>query len=213
MTLPDYPAPLTSAFCLLVASTASLAASPFLDDPGRVPIPIESPTPAAFSVCHSHSCQKVTNTGLTTEEWRQVRQIFIPSAKSAEAERRQIGEAIAYLERTVGRKIGTDKDRARNFSWHFGSGGSQLDCIDESTNSTTYMTLMANDGLLQWHRVSETETRGFVLFGWPHTTAVIQEKRNGNQWAVDSWFYDNGQEPAILPLSVWADGWEPEDSR
>jgi len=85
-----------------------------------------------------------------------------------------------------------------------------MDCIDESSNTTTYMAMMQKDGLLRWHRVVDTKTRGYFIFGWPHTTAVIKEKKTGRSWAVDSWFYDNGIPPAILPIAKWSDGWEPE---
>ena len=49
----------------------------------------------------------------------------------------------------------------------------QMDCIDESTNSTTYLRILAGAGLLRWHRVEARVTRGFFIFGWPHTTRDI----------------------------------------
>jgi hypothetical protein len=85
-----------------------------------------------------------------------------------------------------------------------------MDCVDESTNTTTYLRMMQLDGLLHWHKVEDRKTRGFLIFGgWPHTTAVISEKQGKKKWAVDSWFYDNGVPPAILPLKKWSDGWKP----
>jgi len=29
-------------------------------------------------------------------------------------------------------------------------------------------------------------------------------------WVVDSWFRDNGEDPDILDLQTWKDGWKPE---
>jgi hypothetical protein len=63
-------------------------------------------------------------------------------------------------------------------------------------------------GLLRWHRVADRATR-WSLFSWPHTTAVIEERADLRQWAVDSWFLDNGEPPFVLPLQVWRDGWKP----
>ena len=31
-----------------------------------------------------------------------------------------------------------------------------------------------------------------------------------NEYAVDSWFEDNGKPPHIILLSTWRSGWEPE---
>jgi hypothetical protein len=91
--------------------------------------------------------------------------------------------------------------------------GNQLDCVDESTNSTTYLRMMERDGLLRYHRVGSRAARarsgGFII-GWPHFTAVIEEIASGEKWAVDSWFRNNGEPPEVVPLSLWRTGWEPE---
>mgnify|MGYP006950043666 CR=1 FL=1 len=52
---------------------------------------------------------------------------------------------------------------------------------------------------------------GFIIFGWPHTTAVVEEVASGERWAVDSWFHDNGVAPEILELPRWKAGWSPDD--
>jgi hypothetical protein len=63
---------------------------------------------------------------------------------------------------------------------------------------------------MRHHRVDQRATRGWFILGWPHTTAVVSETGSDVQWAVDSWFLDNGEPPFILPLDVWRNGWEPE---
>ena len=65
---------------------------------------------------------------------------------------------------------------------------------------------------MRWHTVEDRATRGWFFRGWPHTTAVIRDKRSGQLYAVDSWFLDNGKPPFILPLEKWKDGWDPEDA-
>ena len=113
------------------------------------------------------------------------------------------------MEVLVGGKIDTSNEKGGNLQG-LSSGGNQFDCIDESTNTTTYLTMMEQDGLLRWHKVEERKTRNlFFIGGWPHTTAVISEKESGQRWAVDSWFYDNGVPPAVLPLEQWSNGWKP----
>lgn len=111
------------------------------------------------------------------------------------------------MEALIGPLTGTSNDRGRNFQG-VGTDG-QMDCIDESTNTTSYLTMLVQDGLVTRHSVQDRVTRGFFIFGWPHTTAVIRDNESGERFAVDSWFLDSGEPPFILPLQVWRDGWEP----
>lgn len=171
---------------------------------------VERPSPSAFSVCYKHSCNQVDVIGLSAAQWRDVQSMFAEPAVSAAEERERIARALAYLERAVGPLTHTEHDKRGNIEGFMGDSN-QLDCIDESSNSTTYLTLLETDGLLHWYRTDERSTRGFLIFGWPHTTATIRDRRTGERWAVDSWFHDNGQPPEILPLAKWRDGWSPPD--
>lgn len=168
---------------------------------------ITDPAPGRFSVCSEHTCHKITQVSLAPAQWQQVRDQFSPPAESAADERTRIARAIALMETLVGPLAGTANDKGRNFKG-VGTEG-QMDCIDESTNTTSYLTMMAQDGLITHHSVEDRVTRGYVIFGWPHTTAVIRDNESGERYAVDSWFLDNGEPPFILPLQVWHDGWEP----
>jgi hypothetical protein len=171
------------------------------------------PSLNAFPVCYKHTCEKVATVSLNPNEWDEIRSIFQPGANSPKNERLLIKKAIAKLEVIVGKKVNTLSDKGKNMDGMFVHDGYQMDCIDESSNTTTYLALMQKDGLLKWHTVQPTKTRGFFIFGLPHTTAVIKEKQSKNKWAVDSWFHDNGVEPEILPVSIWSDGWDPEDEK
>ena len=168
-----------------------------------------TPTPQAFSICFDHSCKSVAQLSLSSDQWQDIRKQFQPSANKAERERKQIQAAIAKLEQLIGSMTGTSNDKGANLAG-MSAPGSQMDCIDESTNSTTYLTMMQQDGLLKWHQIKDRKTRGFFIFGWPHTTAIIEEVNQSKAWAVDSWFHDNGIAPEIVPLAQWKSGWEPE---
>ncbi len=163
---------------------------------------ITDPRPARFSVCYGHSCAQVQQVALPAEQWREVAALFRPPSPEAADERRRIARAIARLETLVGTLTGTDKDKGGNWDGWL-SGGSQMDCIDESTNTTSYLRMLARDGLLRWHTVEDRATRGWFLFGWPHTTAVIRDTRSDRLYAVDAWFHDNGQPPVIQSLDDW----------
>ncbi|MGH8719878.1 MAG: hypothetical protein ACREV0_13220 [Burkholderiales bacterium] len=159
-----------------------------------------------FSVCYGHGCASVASIALTTSEWQTIRELF-SETQDAPAEREQLAQAIGAIEKLVGEKTGTASDRGGT---GITSSPGQMDCIDESMNSTTYLTMLARDGLLLWHVIEERATRGWLILGWPHTTAVIRERASGEKFAVDSWFFDNGTPPAIVPLQEWKRGWTPK---
>ncbi len=168
-----------------------------------------NPTPDSFSVCHGYGCREVEQIGLTVAQWQEIQAIFEPAPESPEQERRAIARAIARFEQRVGPLTGTQNDKGRTFGAT--PGLDQMDCIDESSNSTSYLQILQQAGLLRWHQVSDRVSRGFFLFGWPHTTAVISERdAPERKWVVDSWFHPNGDEPEIVPLEIWKSGWEPQ---
>ncbi|MBI3570493.1 MAG: hypothetical protein HY082_05255 [Gammaproteobacteria bacterium] len=165
------------------------------------------PTPQHIPVCSGYGCRIIDIVSLSDVEWRAVRALFNPRAPSAADERQKIARAIALIERFVGPKTDTAHDKGGTFPGLFEDG--QMDCIDESTNTTFYLRLLVADGLIRWHNVGPDATRGYFLFGWPHTTATVREKSSGDEYVVDSWFFDNGAEPVIIPLKQWRDGWNP----
>lgn len=168
---------------------------------------ITEPTPAAYSLCYDHGCASLATLSLTPGQWASVRRLFRGPVPDPAVERARIAQAIARLESLSGRMTGTDRDRGGDLKG-LGEPG-QMDCIDESINTTTYLRMLESARLLRWHRVEDRATRGWFIRGWPHTTAVIRETRSGERYAVDSWFEDNGQPPHIVPLRQWQDGWEP----
>jgi hypothetical protein len=191
-------------FCqLAVAGTSSAAVfvSPEINT---------TPTPENFSICYGNSCRSISQLALPDSEWRHIQAIFLPAATSAAKEREMISTAVARLEQLIGAMTGTGHDRGRNES-SSNPLDHRMDCIDESTNTTTYLYMLQQGGLLHWHRLRDPATRGFFFFGWPHTTAVIEAQNDRRLWAVDSWFHDNGEPPEILPLEQWRQGWSPTD--
>lgn len=163
-----------------------------------------------FQQCHAYGCREVDTIAFTKRDWKDIKKAFQPKAKSAEKERRQIAKAIAIFENKIGALNGTSADIHGTFKE---LGTEQLDCVDESINTTTYLILLQNDGLLKYHEVYSPQTRVpplVVVGGWPHRTAVIAEKKTGETFAVDSWFWDNGKPAEVVPLKDWKAGWKPE---
>jgi hypothetical protein len=175
----------------------------------RRPLLIEDPVPRKFTVCYGHSCSVVAIVALTAEDWQAVRRVFGDGdgAPGPADERARIADAIALLERLVGGRTGTWRDHGGDLKGFARPG--QMDCVDEATNSTTYLRMFAGDRLLRWHKVGPIMKRGHLLWGLPHATAVIVDSTSGQPWAVDAWYRDNGQPPHIVPYGVWKDGWSP----
>jgi len=166
---------------------------------------IVRPTIQNFSICHGHSCNKFAFLSLSSEQWQSIKTLFIPAAKNAQQEREHIKQALALFEKFTGKQAGTHKDKALN-NVGYGLNG-QLDCIDEATNSTVYLRLLYNEGLLHFHQQASRTSRGGLLS--PHNTATIIETNSNIRYAVDSWFYDNGEQPVIIPIEQWKSGWKP----
>lgn len=166
------------------------------------------PTLNQFEVCQGGGCAKVSKTALSGTEWQAIASLFSEPAANAEMERGLVSQAIGLLEEVVGQKIGTSGDLAGTFNNEYG----QQDCNDEAINTTTYLRLLQQGGYLKFHTIEDMRRRNFFLFGWPHTTAVIREMKTSNEFAVDSWFYDNGAPAAIVPLKQWKDNYQPVDS-
>jgi hypothetical protein len=167
---------------------------------------IVDPDPALFNICYDYGCTSLAWVKLSPGQWQQVRLVFAKPADTAAEERAQIGAGIALLERIVGALTGTAGDKGGNWKG-LGLPG-QMDCIDESTNTTIYLRMLQKYGLLRWYSIADRVTR-WSLFTWPHTSAAIRERDSRELWAVGSWFLDNGEPAFVLPLKTWKSGWTP----
>lgn len=193
---------------LLLSTWVGLAHADFSD---IARIYRQTPYVHDFEVCAGGGCVELKHVNVSHSDWQTVVQIFAQAGEvDAERERHLIAQAIGIMESIVGRLTDTDTDLAGTFGNSDFPG--QMDCNDEAINSTTYMRLMRNYGLIKFHEIEDMRTRNFFFNGWPHSTAVIRETASGKRFAVDSWFYDNGFPATIVPFSEWKSGYIPEDS-
>ncbi|MCB1786149.1 MAG: hypothetical protein KDJ33_07860 [Gammaproteobacteria bacterium] len=160
---------------------------------------------ARFDACIDYHCDMRQTVALDDRTWRGI-VAPLRSDGDAAAERTAIAESIARMEREVGRQTGTWRDRPRNDADNGEPG--QLDCIAESTNTTTYLRMLEHAGLLRWHVVEERLKRQRWVFA-VHWTAVIRDTHSGERFAVDAWYGGNGTPPFVQPLQDWRAGIEP----
>ena len=169
-----------------------------------------NPTLASILECHGFSCSETSRAALNRDTWRRVAGVFVPRAKDAQTERRQIAHAVALIQLLVGQQTGTavhqwthrDKEIVSNFN-----DPTQLDCIDEAVNTWTYLTLMERSGLFHFHRVAKLSYAGSPID--PRNTAVLQEI-GGQYFAIDPSLVDVGVPPPIIPLESWIAHWPPD---
>jgi len=165
---------------------------------------------AAFELCHGYSCAFKTKAGFSDAQWREIQSILKENpAKTAQQERPKIASAIARMEFFAGLQAGTQNDKGEADTIR--QSPYQQDCIDETINTTHYLGFLQQDGLLRFHTPSNPMHRGFFVDGrWPHNTAVIREMATGQDFAVDSFYRSNGQEPYIISRQDWLSGWTPD---
>ena len=181
-----------------VAALVALGAPAAADWYGARGVP--PPAGNRIYVCHGYGCRIVTPVALSTAE---IGRIAAPlqGARDAAGERAALAGVVQSFEEVVGARVGTGGDLPRT---QIGEPRSdQMDCIDEATNTTSLLRLLATQGALRHHGVAKPAARGFFLDGrYPHATAVIAEA-GGAKWAVDSWPRANGGPPVIQPLAKW----------
>jgi hypothetical protein len=161
------------------------------------------PDPANPVVCHGFGCAYQTPILLRTADKVQIKKLFAPSAaKSADAERKALAAAMAWFEKRVAAEAGTAKAKARA---GLGSAGdpSQFDCLDKTSNTVGVLAILNQMGLLRHHVIDAPESRGLIIGGLPHTTAVVRERKSGQKWVVDGWTHNNGELPDVMPLEAW----------
>jgi hypothetical protein len=165
-----------------------------------------NPTLTDFTVCHGFYCAERSPATISEDQWRRVTAVFKPRAKNARAERHQIVRAVGLIQTIVGPQTGTDSHQWTHKNMYvLPNGGdlTQLDCIDASVNTWTYMTLMERSGLFAFHRVAP------LSYGPLRNTAVLKEN-DGGYFAIDASLVDHGVPPPIMPLATWLASWPPD---
>lgn len=165
----------------------------------KTPVTIKS-----LPICMDFGCKHQQTIALNDEEWKSVANWF-QEPSSAHAERKQIKQAIGWMEVVVGRHTPTYRDVGGDLMNEEKEAifPGQLDCIDESLNTTTYLKLFEQYGLLKHHKVLDRAYRRAVFD--QHWAGQIEALETGERWVVDSWFQHNGFLPYLQRSEEWED--------
>lgn len=153
-----------------------------------------------ITVCSAHGCQFDQKFSFRSEHLADLAKIF-ENVNSAADERIAISKALAQIEMIVGPATGTNKDRISTDAW--GSGDkTQLDCVDEATNVTSYLIVLLENNILQYHNIMAPTWKGGI-FTWTHYVAKIQDATNKEYYVIDAGYRPASGEPKILKEKDW----------
>lgn len=158
-------------------------------------------------VCSGYGCQTQSPLRFGPEQVKTLAEIMrkTKQADTPAEERRAVAYAVGWMEAYAGEKVGTKDDRP-GMDYDGSGDPGQLDCVDEATNTTSYLTILQSNSLLKHHTVGRPFSRGNILLGvsnWPHWTGVLWETGSKQKWAVDSWIGPNGENPAVVEAEKW----------
>jgi hypothetical protein len=173
---------------------------------------VDPPQGNRITVCHAYTCKQQTPYTFSRQDIAEIAAVMkrVERADTPAEERRGVAYAIAHIDVEVGNKLGIKDVAGMQFT---ASGDpAQLDCVDVSTNTTSYLLVMQSNGLLKHHTVEGTMSKENLAKGvatlnpvkyWPHFSAIIKDKTTGQKWAVDRWPFDQGENPAVQKVEEW----------
>lgn len=180
---------------------------------------------AIMFVCYNASCAQRAPVTLTRADFADVtRHLAVCADGSLHSRLQRVRVAIWRMEELVEQRLPVlANDRPVNDA-EFGVEG-RTDCVDNATNTTTYLHVLRDLGLLSTWTVGEPQVRQRFNLERVHWTATIVDPASEVRWSVDSWYRPNGHLPFVMDLAAWRDekpGWEepfaslnrtPRDSR
>jgi hypothetical protein len=164
---------------------------------------------AQVDVCFDYGCRESARVQFSETDIDQLRGLLESQSGDPAGERLVLGLAIGRMYAIAAAQSSIWRDRARNFNDDRELAGA-MDCIDHSTNSDSFLRLLAELGLLRHHKPASRELRfAFLVFG-EHWAATVTETGTGARFAVDSWFVDPGYPAAVVALEKWKAGYDPD---
>lgn len=157
-------------------------------------------------VCYNYGCAAIEPVEIDANLLNAMHRLLL-RASNAAGEREALSLSIGLFEISAGLQTPTWADKGGNANDDGVDG--RMDCIDESTNTNNYLLLLEGKGWLRHHRVLAPVMRSPIWFD-DHWAARIVEARTGREFAVDSWFFDNGRPAFVAPLEEWRKGAKPE---
>ena len=181
---------------------------------------------ATLSVCYNYGCYTQAEVTFSAAQLAAIGTSL--RAADAVGERERLAVAIGQLYAWAGAQSPIFADKGGNLADEAVYG--RMDCIDHSLTTTGFLRLLEAKGMLRYHRVGERVLRSRFLFFEHYAAQVIEHdaalraqvgeavsdtpamdsRPEAARFAVDSWFFDNGQSAVVLPLANWMAGEGPD---
>lgn len=201
-------------FCILI-TLASLAACTAVQEPPHSFVDqyrstFDTAKQNEILVCSNYMCKQTYRFIPTADEASALLEPLQASQTSAGVERQNISKAVAKYENIITKRYNLPEDIPKSMAGAGQKG--QLDCIDETVNTTGFLLWLEQQNALKFHKPYNPYKRGHLIDGrWPHYTATIQDIKTKDIYAVDSWFFKTGSNAQVLPIQTWLNSWSPED--
>lgn len=160
---------------------------------------------ASVDVCYNYGCYVQAPVLFSEPELLALGRRLAQAGDGAE-ERQALAEVLGRMYRIAGSQTPIWRDRGGNLEDDGVDG--RMDCIDHSTTASRFIALLAERGWLRFHTPEPRQMRRRGLI-FEHWTAVIADE-GGQRYAVDRWFFDHGEPPAVIPFADWLAGKDPE---
>jgi hypothetical protein len=157
-------------------------------------------------VCFNYACARVVLVHYGDAELAPVARLLADAANPA-AERSALSEAVGRLYAIAAGRTPIFRDRGENFEDDEANDG-RMDCIDHSTNTSSFLHLLEGRGLLRHHRVAPRARRDAWMVQ-EHWAGRIAERASGAEYAVDTWFLPPGRPALVQELAEWMRGRRP----
>ena len=158
------------------------------------------------TICYNYGCYAQTQVNYSEAQLDSLRRL-LAAAGDAAAERAAISVAIGRMYAIAGEQTPVWRDKGGNYA--DGGENGQMDCIDHSTDTTAFLKLLDARGWLRFHQVLEPLMRRRFIVA-VHWTARVRDRETQRDYAVDSWYFDNGHAAAVLPIEEWRAGRTPD---
>lgn len=161
---------------------------------------VKMPRGKVVTICSGHGCQ-IQNDFVINEELHN-ELVALMNTSSPEAEREAFAAAISLFEKKVGEVLGTSEDKPGT-SFLGGGDPTQMDSVDETTNSMSLLIYLHSQGLIKYHHIH-------YPVQWyknrPYFAVVISEvgaRDPSKMFVIDSHVEANGGKVYIIPWDKW----------
>jgi hypothetical protein len=154
------------------------------------------------TICYNYGCHAKAQVNYSDAQLATLHQL-LAAAGDATAERSAISIVIGRMYAIAGEQTPVWRDKGGNFA-DSGEDG-QMDCIDHSTNTSTFLRLLQAHGWLRFDEVLEPVRRVRFFFA-VHWAASIRDTGTQQAYVVDSWYFDNGRPAVVVPVEDWRSG-------